>query len=172
MKKLLFGLMVISSADFCAQVFPPIKGTTLDDKHMEIPARNGKNSIIGIAFNRDAEDALKQWLNPLYETFIKKEAASGGFDLADFHDVNFVFIPMIAGFRRVADEFKNGTDKEFWPYIMDTEKTDVKALQQSLGVKDSHIPYFYAISPEGKILAETSGSYSDSKMEKLESAVE
>jgi hypothetical protein len=151
--------------------FPTIHGISLDDKKVQVPATNGKYSIIGIAFHRNAEDELKKWLNPLYESFIQKENGRGGLDLAEIHDVNFVFIPMIAGFRRVAEEFKKGTDKEYWPYIMDTEKTDVKELQKSLGVTDNKSPYFYAIDPKGKILATVSGIFQEKKLESLENAV-
>ena len=119
-----------------------------------------------------AEDLLKQWLNPLYETFIKKETQSSQFDMAEIYDVNFVFIPMIAGFKKMADDFKKGTDKAFWPYIMDTQKTDIKELQKSLGVKDTKIPYFYILNKEGKVIVSESGKFSNQKLEKLEQSIE
>src|SRR5688572_6223439 len=115
MKNLLtLGLVLVGNIVF-SQVFPTINGVALDEKRVTIPQGNGKYSVVAIAFHRHAEDELKRWLNPLYETFIPKKNP-GSLDLADIHDVNFIFIPMISGFRKVADEFKKGTDKEFWPY--------------------------------------------------------
>ena len=153
------------------QQFPPVKGTTLDEKQLQIPQNNGKFSIVAIAFHRDAEGSLKNWLNPLYDSFIKKEEGNN-FDLAEYYDVNFIFIPLIQGFRKVADEFKQNTDREFWPYILDTEKTDVKELQKQLGVTDNKHPHFYVLDKEGKIVTSVSGAFSKEKLAKLEDAAE
>lgn len=153
-------------------VFPQLKGVALDEKQVSIPANNGKNTIVAIAFNRNAEDDLKKWLNPIYETFIKKEKSPSNFDLADLYDVNFVFIPMISGFKRIADDFKKGTEKEFWPYIIDTEKTDIKELQKRLGVEDVKIPYFFVLDKDGNVIEIQSGRFEEAKLAKLEEAAE
>jgi hypothetical protein len=153
------------------KIFPALKGTTLDNTSFSLPVSNGKSTIVAIAFDRAAENDLKKWLNPLYSNFIKK-GESVNFDMAELYDVNFVFIPMIAGFRRVADEFKKGTDKEFWPYILDTEKTDVRDLQAQLEITDSKIPYFFVLDQNGKIVEYQSGRYSDDKLEKIEDAID
>jgi hypothetical protein len=153
------------------QSFPTIRGTTLADKTISIPQSNGKFSVIAIAFHKDAENSLKNWLNPLYDSFIKKESGDP-FDMSEWMDVNFIFIPMIQGFRRVAEEFKKNTDEQFWPYIMDTEKTDVSQLQQSLGVKENREPYFYVVDKNGKVVTSVHGAFSPDKLSKLEDAVE
>ena len=153
--------------------FPQLKGTALNDKSISIPVANGKYSVIAIAFHRSAEEDLKKWLNPLYDSFIKTEnESSTGFDMAEIYDVNFVFIPMIAGFRRVAEDFKKGTDKQFWAYIMDTEKTDIGVLHDRLHIQDNKIPYFYVLDKEGKIVEVQSGKFLQTKLDKLEEAVE
>lgn len=153
------------------KVFPSVKGVMLDDKAAALPVKNGKFTIVAIAFHRSAEDDLKKWLNPLYENFMKKEKG-GNFDMAEIYDVNFVFVPMIAGFKKIAEEFKSGTDKQFWQYIMDTEKTDVKELQKQLGVEDNKIPYFLVLNNEGKIVESQSGKFSEDKLEKLQDAID
>jgi len=175
MKRVLILALLITTLITTAQkgkTFPVVTGITLDDKTLALPVKNGKFSIVAIAFNRGAEDDLKKWLNPLYNNFMKKEKGTSNFDMAELYDVNFIFVPMIAGFKRVAEDFKKGTDKQFWPYIMDTEKTDVKELQKQLGVEDNKIPYFYVLNKEGKIVEEQSGKFSEDKMEKLEDAIE
>lgn len=154
-----------------AQQFPSVKGTLLNGQSVSLPHKNGKYSLIAIAFHRDAEDALKKWLQPLYDNFIKKESGDP-FDMAEFHDVNFVFIPMIQGFRKVADEFKSNTDEHYWPYILDTEKTDIRALQNQLGVKDPKSPHFYMLDPEGNVVSSAEGTFSEKKMEQLEEAAQ
>jgi hypothetical protein len=161
---------------YSAQVgkqFPSIKGITLDDKGINIPNSNKKYSVVAIAFNRQAEDDLKTWLNPLFQTFIKDEKESTtGMDMAEVYDVNFVFVPMIAGFKLLSEKFKKDTDKRFWQYVMDTEKTDIKALQEQLGITDNKIPYFFVLDPSGKVLAFQSGKFIPAKIDKLEDAVE
>lgn len=173
LKHLFLSLLLAGTLKLSAQSgsFPAVKGTSLDNKQVSIPLNNGKYSVVAIAFHRDAEEALKKWLNPMYETFIPKKKKAGNFDMSDFHDVNFLFIPMINGFKRIADEFKSGTDKEFWPYIIDTEKTDIKNLQKSLGVSNNKIPYFFVLDKDGKIVEQVSGDYSDEKLEKLEESI-
>lgn len=175
MKKLLITLLAGYSVLLTAQsgkTFPSVKGITLDDKAITLPAKNGKYTVLAIAYHRGAEDDLKKWLNPLYDNFMRKEKGTSNFDLAEVYDVNFVFVPMIAGFKRIAEEFKSGTDKAFWPYIMDTEKTDIKELQKQLGVEDNKIPYFYVLDKDGKIVESQSGKFSEAKMEKLEDAIQ
>jgi len=167
---LLICLSLIANAQK-GKKFPAVNGITLDNKASSLPFKNGKFTIVAIAFNRGAEEDLKKWLNPLYNNFMKKEKA-GNFDMAELYDVNFVFVPMIAGFKKIAQDFKSGTDKEFWPYIMDTEKTDVKELQTQLEIEDNKIPYFYVLDKEGKIVEVQSGKFSDDKLEKLEDALE
>ena len=153
------------------KTFPEVKGVTLDDKTAALPMKNGKFTIVAIAFNRGAEDDLKKWLNPLYDNFMKKEKGSN-FDMAELYDVNFMFVPMISGFKKIANDFKSGTDKQFWPYIMDTEKTDVNELQKQLGIEDNKIPYFYVLNKEGKIVEFQSGKFTEAKLEKIQDAIE
>jgi len=177
MKKFFFlSLLVFTKLSLCSQVgqiFPSIQGKTLEDKAIVVPAKNNKYSVVAIAFNRQAEDDLKKWLNPLFQTFIKDEKESSkGMDLADVYDVNFVFIPMIMGFKRMADEFKKDTDPQFWKYIMDTEKTDINLLQKNLKVDDYKVPYFFVLDAGGKVLEMQSGKFLISKLDKLEDAVE
>ena len=152
--------------------FPSLNGFTLDGKPLHCPPANGKYTVLAIAFHKGAEDDLKKWLNPLYNAFIKKEKGSGNFDVAEIYDVNFVFVPLIAGFKKVAEEFKNGSDKAFWEYILDTDKTDIKAVEKELGISNTKQPYFYILDKEGKIVAIQSGSFNEGKLEQLEDAVE
>jgi hypothetical protein len=154
------------------QAFPAVNGILLNDKPMSLPIKNGKETIVAIAFHRGAEDELKKWLNPLYYTFMKKaDKKDNKFDMAEVYDVNFVFVPMISGFKMISDDFKASTQKEFWPYILDTQKTDVKGMQKQLGLKDNKIPYFFTLDKDGKITSMQSGEYSEAKVDAMEEAV-
>ncbi len=170
MKTLIIASALFFSLSIKAQVgktFPAIIGTTLTDKSMSLPIKNGKSTVVAIAFHRGAEDELKKWLNPLYSTFVTKPKKGTAIDVSEMTDVNFVFIPMISGFKKIKDDFKSSTDKEFWQYIMDTEKTDVKEQQKLLGIDDNKIPYFFVLDKDGKILEVQSGNYKEAKIDKL-----
>jgi hypothetical protein len=175
MKNLLTLLVVALCTVTHAQkglMFPEIIGMDLNNKQVNIPPNNGKYSVVAIAFGRDAEDALRKWMQPLYETFVKKEEAAGGMSPAEVNDANFYFVPLIAGFKKVVEDFKKETDKEFWKYVIDSERTDVKANQKKLGLKDSDIPYFFVLDKSGKIVEVQSGTYNATKLDKLEDAIE
>jgi len=165
-------LLSISLHAQVGKMFPLLKGVTLEEVPVSIPFNNGKGTIVAIAFDRDAEGALKKWLNPIYNMFIVKKKEGSNFDMAELYDVNFCFVPMISGFKKIANDFKAGTDKEFWPYIVDTEKTDIKKLEAALGIVDIKIPYFYVLDKSGKITQTVNGDFNDEKMDLLEDAVE
>lgn len=173
MKQLFLMSALVLSIGVSAQKgkdFPVITGTFLNDKSVTLPIKNGKETIVAIAFHKGAEDKLKKWLNPLYYTFINKSKKDNKMDMSEIYDVNFVFVPMIAGFKKIAEDFKKGTDKEFWPYILDTEKTDIKGIQKQLGITDNKIPYFFVVDKNGKVLEFQSGDFSDDKVDALEEA--
>jgi hypothetical protein len=151
-------------------IFPLLRGESLDGKSVQLPVGNGKFTVVGIAYSRKAEKDLKDWLNPIYSLFIKNEDP-GGMDFAEIYDVNFYFIPIIAGFKKVVNDFKRGTDKAFWPYIIDTRDDDMNAVERALKPPSDDIPYFYVIDKAGKIVELQSGSYSEAKLEKIEDAV-
>lgn len=175
MKKHIIALfMSVALVSFAqkGETMPAINGVTLEGKNVTLPIKNGKYSIIGMAYHRGAEEELKKWLNPLYYAFVKKPTGKKTFDVSEIYDVNFSFIPMISGFKKIADDFKASTQKEFWPYIVDTEKTDIKTIKKQLGVKDDRIPYFYVLDKNGKIIEVQSGEYSEKKVSALEDAMD
>jgi hypothetical protein len=152
--------------------FPNTQGITLESKPIKLPIENGKVSVIAVAFSRGAEDELKKWLNPLYNTFMVKSKATKGMDMSTNYDVNFVFVPMIAGIKMVFEEFKSTTDKAFWPYVMDTQKSDMKSVAVILDVKDRKVPYIFVLNKEGKVLDFQTGEYTEDKIEAMEEAME
>ncbi len=174
MKKLFTIALLAVTLSGVAQkgkTFPDTQGATLDDKDKSIPFKNGKMSIMAVAFHRGAEEELKKWLNPLYNTFMVKSKAKN-VDMSTSYDVNFVFVPMIAGIKMIADEFKASTDKAFWPVVLDTKKSDMKAAAASLGITDRKIPYIFVLDKDGKVIDVQMGEYSESKIDAMEEAME
>ena len=101
MKNLLAITVLFAALNCSAQkgkTFPNTNGATLDDKEKIIPFKNSKFSILAVAFHRGAEDELKKWLNPLYNTFMVKSKAKT-LDMSTVYDVNFVFVPAFVVMR-------------------------------------------------------------------------
>jgi len=174
MKKLFTIALLAVALTGAAQkgkTFPDVVGATLDDKDKTIPFKNGKMTIMAVAFHRGAEDELKKWLNPLYNTFMVKSKAKN-MDMSTSYDVNFVFVPMIAGIKMIADEFKASTDKAFWPVVLDTKKSDMKGAATTLGITERKTPWIFVLDKDGKIIDVQSGEYSESKIDAMEEAME
>lgn len=161
--------LAVNSYSQVGKTFPKIDGFDLSDKPLTLPQKNGKYTIVAIAYLREAEPQMKKWLNPLFEEFVNKD--KGGLDMSESHDVNFYFVPMISGLKNAKMDYKNNTDKGFWPYVMDTDKYDIKGMQKDLGVENPKIPYFYVLDKDGKIVNVQSGSFADDKMEKMAEAI-
>ena len=80
------------------QQFPALKGETMNDKTLTIPAdTKGKFTIVCMAYSEDAEKELHTWFEPAYDKFIAK---SGMMD--DAFDVNLFFVPMFTGAKAAA----------------------------------------------------------------------
>ena len=91
--------------------------------------------------------------------------------MANYFDVNYYFIPLISGFKKAAADFKAATQKELWGNVIDCD-TDIKLLKEQLKPSNDDSPYFYVLDVNGKIVELVSGSYSESKMEKIQDAIE
>jgi hypothetical protein len=173
MRAILSALLLLfvlnSQAQQVGKTFPKINGFDLSDKALTLPQKNGKYTIVAIAYLREAEPEMRKWLNPLFEEFVNKD--KGALDMSDGHDVNFYFVPMISGLKNAKMDYKNNTDKGFWPYVMDTDKYDIKGMQKELGVENPKIPYFYVLDKDGKIVNVQSGKYTEEKMEQMGEAI-
>ena len=115
---------------------------------------------------------MKKWMNPLCQAFVNTDKDGKKHDMDMSHDVNFMFVPFISGFFDIAEAYQKNTDKSFWPYVMDTKKTDVKEVQKKLGIKDNKIPYFFMLDESGKIIAVESGDYKADKISRLEDSLD
>lgn len=163
-------LFTVSGNAQVGKVFPTIIGETLEGKAISLPIKNNKETIVAWVFSRSAEDELKKWLNPLYSTFMDKPKGKPAMG-QNVYDVNFVFIPLIGGLKKIREDFKATTDKGFWPYVMDTDKTDMKLQAEILGIKDKSIPYIMVLDKEGKVIDVQSGKYVEDKVDKIEEAL-
>ncbi len=174
MKKITTVFALCLSMSFFAQKgpFPTLAGHTLEGGAISLPlAGTKKFTIVGICFKRSAEDNLKTWIQPMYDTFVAKAKGTDYFDVANYYDVNYYFIPLISGFKKAASDFKAATQKDLWKNVIDCD-TDIKLLKEKLKPADEGIPYFYVIDTNGKIVEVVSGKFSEDKMDKIQDAID
>lgn len=175
MKNTLSMLSICLCLNISAQTkptFPTLAGHTLEGTAITLPEQPAKKfSIIGICFKRSAEENLKTWITPMYETFVAKANGTDYFDVANYYDVNYFFIPLISGFKKAANDFKASTQKELWKNVIDCD-TDIKLLKEQLKPSDENQPYFFVLDLNGKIVEVVSGKYSEDKMDKLQEAID
>jgi len=173
MKNLLSLLLLTSAFTLKAQVgnlFPAMEAETLTAEMINLPeGLQGKYSILGLAFSQKAEDNLKTWFSPAYNQFIRESGKTNIF--ATDYDINMFFIPMFTGAKTVAYKKTMGkvqktTDPKLHAYILFYKGT-MKTYKTSLGFKGKNVPYFYLLDDTGKIIWQTSGAYSDQKMQEI-----
>ncbi|MCC6182433.1 MAG: hypothetical protein IT237_11430 [Bacteroidia bacterium] len=174
-EKIIISLLITYTVSMNAQIkssFPKMSGHTLDEKSITLPLSNTKKyTIVGICYKRSAENDLKTWIQPMYDVFVAKAKGTDYFDVANYFDVNYYFVPLISGFKKAAADFKAATQKELWGNVIDCD-TDIKLLKTQLKPSNDDLPYFYVLDVNGKIVELVSGSYSESKMEKIQDAIE
>jgi hypothetical protein len=157
---------------FTQSNFPLLEGHALDGNAVKLPiVSTQKFTIVGICYKRSAEDALKTWIQPMYDVFVAKPKGTDYFDVASYYDVNYFFVPLISGFKKAAQDFKAATQQDLWGNVIDCD-TDIKVLKSQLNPSDDGIPYFYVIDLSGKIVKVVSGKYTEAKMEIIQDALD
>lgn len=175
MKKLFFLTSLFITVNAFAQVgqqFPELNGVNLNDKRYSIPNDcKGKQTIICLAYSKKAEEALRSWLNPMYEQFIAK---TGMMD--DAYDVNLFFIPMFTGAFQPTEnmakkQLMEGTGKEFYNYVI-CYHGRLKLYKETLNLDEKEFPYFFILDKDGKIIYTTRGFYTPKKIEEISDKLE
>jgi hypothetical protein len=178
MKKLIVSVFIslASLASAVAQTgsaFPNFPTKKLTGQTFILPdSVKGKYSIIGIAFSKKAEESLKTWYQPAYQTFIQKKKTMFA---SEVYNVNTYFIAVITGANKVAGEdivkkIKENTQKELQPYIL-TYIGEFVSYKKSLNITENDEPYFFILNEKGIIIHITQGAYTAKKLEEVEAAV-
>jgi hypothetical protein len=153
------------------QPFPTISGEILEGGNATLPADYaGKLTLVGMGWTKKSEEGLRSWYEPLYDKFVLKR---GIFDKE--YDVNLCLIAMYIGLKQTAYEstmkdLRETNRKDLFPYIL-FYKGPLEPYDSKLKLTDKAIPYFFLLDETGKIVHAFSGTFSESKMEKLEEAL-
>jgi hypothetical protein len=167
MNKLLLTLAVVFTVGSAqAQNFPNLTGTSLENKTVTIPKNTqGKYTIVGLVYSQKATEVLAPWFQNVYNYFIADPD----------YDLNVFFVPMLGGVKEAAagsleKELKKGTPPELYKHVL-IYKGDVGSYKSALKMDQKDIPYIFVIDKQGKIIYQTSGAYSDEKIEKMDELV-
>jgi hypothetical protein len=152
--------------------FPPLNGELLNGQAIDLPNQSaGKPTIIGLAYSKSAEDDLKSWYQPMYDTFILKR---GMFDA--MYDVQLYMVPMFTGMKKAAYEtaikkMREEHRKDLFPHIL-FYKGELEPYATDLKMSDKTLPYLFILDAQGKIVYHTSGAFTEKKKEAIESALD
>lgn len=170
----IFVVVVVAKGQV-GMIFPDLEGETLSNQPLKIPgATNGKITLLGLAYSKKSEEDLKTWFNPIYQKFIYKPKNPGLFHTD--YDVNVYFVPMFTGVKKAAyktvmKKMKAKTDPRLVPHIL-FYKGEIKKYKRALDFERKDVPYFFVLNDAGKIIYATSGSYTDDKIDEIESLLE
>jgi len=171
--------LFISAASFASafaqtgSAFPNFPTKKLNGQTFILPdSVKGKYSIIGIAFSKKAEESLRTWYEPAYQTFIQKKKTMFADDV---YDVNTYFVAVITGANKVAGDevvkkIKEQTQKELQTYIL-TYIGEFGSYKKSLNITENDEPYFFVLDAKGVIVHVTKGAYTAEKLAEVEAAV-
>lgn len=161
MKYFLLLIFWVSSYFAYAQVgkaFPKIETERISGEKVNLPAAfSGNYTIVGIGMGRKAEEALRTWQTPIYNTFIAKT----GF-MDDMYAVDVFFLPVFTGASRAAKgkvvkKLKENNEAlvidHVYVYSGSREPFD------AIGVRDKSEPYFLLINDKNQIVYVAKGSF-------------
>lgn len=151
------------------EVFPELKGKSLAGNEVTIPTSTlGKPVILGLAFSPKAEQDLKGWMQPLYDSFLAKHG--GVFEAGNF-DGHIYLAALLSGAASLAgkgleEKAAKGTDAELRPHVL-LSKQDAGAILKAVNASDKTKPYFVVLNAKGVIKSIVSGAYTEAKMDEL-----
>jgi hypothetical protein len=157
------------------KTFPTIEGSIINGSEISIPSdTKGKLTLIGLAFSKKSDKLLKDWLNPIYTTFV--EPPTVDFFPPDPYDINLYFIGLLKGLAKAADdkvelEMTKNLDPKLHQYTM-VSSSAFKPIKKTLALGKKDLPYFFILDENGKILYNTEGAYTERKMKEIKSLVD
>jgi hypothetical protein len=178
MKLIFTALLIAISIHGFSQVvgkqFPKMIAETVNDEKITLPLGvKEKFTLLGLAYSKKSEDELNTWFGPIFSKFIQKPE---GLLAGTGYDVNVFFIPMFTGINAAAEgtakrKAMKNVDPQLLPYIL-FYKGELKSYKEALDFEKRDIPYFFVLNQQGKIVYATSGSFSESKLDAIEDAIE
>ncbi len=167
--------LLCSSASITGQTgqsFPELEGELLEGGTIVLPKlTNERPVVIGMAYSKKAEDDLKTWYQPMYDTFVLKR---GIFD--HIYNNDLYMIPMFTGTKKVAYEsalkkMREENRPDLFPHII-FYKGSLEPFASVLRMSDKKVPYLFVVDENGTVVYSTSGKFTEKKKQAIEAALE
>lgn len=152
--------------------FPDLRGEYLSGQETTLPAApRSKLLIIGMAYSKKAEDDLRSWYQPMYDSFVLKRGIMDA-----MYDVDLCFVPMFTGMKKAAyetamNQLRKENRSDLHPYIL-FYKGELEPYASVLKMDDKAKPYLFVVDVNGRIVYSTSGAFTERKKEQLEEALD
>jgi hypothetical protein len=172
-----FALVFCVTTSLYAQVgekYPAMSGENLMRKNVDLPVRNGKITLIALAYSEKSDEDLKAWRPALFDLFIQ----APGTDLFDFepYDGNVKFVVLLMGINKMAagkvkSKLEEGVKDHWKEHIVVVKGKNIDnypSLDLGKAKKERTKPYFFLLDKDGKIVYATSGAYTKEKHQELE----
>lgn len=170
---LLLGLPALFSFKHVVK-FPIVTCINLNDKQVVLPSDvQNKRTVIALMFSTKADKYMQNWAQPLYNSLMADGA--GGMMSGNMYNANLCFVGAVKGLAKLAlpeliKKSKTQVDKKFHGNFMYTD-TDLEPLMKALNITDKSLPHFVVIEKDGSIIYQTSGTYSDDKLNDITGAL-
>lgn len=156
------------------EMYPAMSGDNLMQKSVNLPIKNGKPTLIALAYSEKSDEYLKAWRAALFDLFIQ----APGTNLFDFdpYDGNVKFVVLLMGINKMAaGKVKSKLEdnvKDHWKeHIIVVKGKNIDSyptLDLGKAKKERTLPYFFLLDKDGKIVYATSGAYTKEKHNELE----
>lgn len=172
----LFWTMCIYAQE--GKMYPHMSGEDLNRKSSSIPPKNGKATLVALAYSAKSEEYLKNWRQPLFDLFVKAPST----DLFDFdpYDANLKFVVLLtgankAGAGKVKSKLEDNVQEHWKEHIIVVKGKSLShysVLDLGKSKNERVKPYFFLLDQQGKIVYATSGAYNSTKQEELETKLQ
>lgn len=160
------------------KAYPNMSGENLLKKNVSVPIKNGKVTLVALAYSEKSEEYLKSWRQPLFDLFIQ----APGTDLFDFepYNANVSFVVLLTGVNKMAagkvksklEESVKDHWKEHIVVVKGKTLQDYEVLDLGKGKQERTKPYFYLLDKNNKIVYTTEGAYTKQKQQEIETKLQ
>jgi predicted transcriptional regulator len=91
------------------------------------------------------------------------------------YDVNVFFVPILTGTNvtfsaSIKKKFKEAAQDDLKSHVLICDE-DGKQIIEQLKMDHSEVPYFFLLDPQGKIIYQTNGHFTDEKFDKIDDLI-
>lgn len=169
---LIVSASLLFATSVYSQSFPAIEAEDLNGKSYQVPAGfNEKPLILGLAFSKDAQKAMRTWITPVYRQFMDDSGLS-----SMIYDVDTYMLIAFTGAKRAAAKraskmIKESTEEGFYSQVL-LHKGSFKPFRENLKISDKDSFYLFVLSAQGDVMYYVTGRYTEKKFDKIDMVLE